>query len=161
MSEKQRLNLSVNKEAVQKAKEMGLNLSEITENILIGYTFESKEADDETLRKQYTELLKTMLPLMKKHNFKVKIEEDSFMVDNFLAKTETYYLPSGLIYNSWTDEEDDDLSRYDPTSLFPPDKILTNFIEELSNIATYRERLSRELELAKRIVQAISETLPD
>ncbi|MHA1918342.1 MAG: type II toxin-antitoxin system CcdA family antitoxin [Promethearchaeota archaeon] len=161
MSEKQRLNLSVNKEAVQKAKEMGLNLSEITEKILIGYTFEPKESDDETLRKQYTELLKTMLPLMKKHSFKVKIQEESFMVDNFLAKMETYYLPSGIIYNSWTDEEDTDLSRYDPTKLLPPDEILANFIEELSNVATYRERLSRELELAKRIVQAISETLPD
>ena len=35
---KQKLTLSVDKTTVSKAKEMGLNLSDITEQILIGYT---------------------------------------------------------------------------------------------------------------------------
>jgi len=159
MVDKQKLTLSVDKTAVTKAKEMGLNLSEITEQILIGYTYENEKLDDEILKQQYLELFKSMLPIMKKHNYRLKIGETSFLVDNLVAKMETFLQPTGFIWNSWTDEETLDLSGYNLTDLYSPKQITSHFLEELSNIVNRGKILSRELEMAKRIVGVISEMM--
>jgi hypothetical protein len=159
MVDKQKLTLSVDKNAVTKAKEMGLNLSEITEQILIGYTYEKEELTDEILKQQYLELFKSMLPIMKKHNYKLKIGETSFMVNEYIAKMETFLQPNGFIWNSWTNEETSDLSGYALTDLYSPKQITTHFLEELSNIVNHGKILSRELEMAKRIVGVVSEMM--
>jgi len=156
---KQKLTLSVDKTAVTKAKEMGLNLSEITEQILIGYTFEHENLDDEILKQKYLDLFRTMLPIMKKYNYKLKIGETRFMVDNNLAKMETFLMPTGFILNTWTDEETLDLSGYDLTDLYSPNQVMSHFLEELSNIVNRGKIISRELEMAKRIVGVISEMM--
>jgi len=42
---KEKLTLSVDKETVEKAKKLGINISEITEKVLRGFTFSAKEAE--------------------------------------------------------------------------------------------------------------------
>jgi hypothetical protein len=159
MVSKQKLTLSVDREAVSKAKEMGLNLSEVTEKILLGFTFDNEEVDDEILRDNYHELLQTMLPLMKKHDFKVKIGENSFIVDDILVKSKIFFLSNGMVYDTWTDEEYNDLKKYDLWNLFSPKLILKKFLEELSEIENKRKRFLKEIEMTKKIVEAISDVL--
>ena len=53
---KEKLTLSVDKKVVKKAKEMGINISEITENVLKGFTFEPTSAEKTTLVEKYKEL---------------------------------------------------------------------------------------------------------
>jgi len=156
---KQKLTLSVDKTAVSKAKEMGLNLSDLTEQILIGYTYEKEELTDDVLKQKYLELFKAMHPIMKKHNYRLKIGETSFLVNNFVAKMQTFLQPNGNIWNSWTDEETIDLTGYALSDLDSPKQITSHFLEELSNIVNHGKIVSRELEMAKRIVGVISEMM--
>ena len=54
VGEKQKLTLSVDKEAVEKAKKLGINISEITERVLMGYT--SAEKPEGSLHEAYNQL---------------------------------------------------------------------------------------------------------
>ena len=156
---KQKLTLSVDKTTVSKAKEMGLNLSDITEQILIGYTYENEAYPDDILKQKYLELFKAMHPIMKKHNYRLKIGEKNFLVDNYVAKMQTFLQPDGYIWNSWTDEETLDLNGYDLSDLDSPKKITSHFLEELSNIVNRGKIVSRELEMAKKIVDVITDMM--
>ena len=163
MSEKQKLTLSVKKEVVDKAKEMGLNISEITESILTGFTFEPTESDDETLYRQYMELFHLMNPLMRKHNFKIKIGEGNPFprYEGIEARMEIFYFPDGSFWNNWDKGDFFDIRMIELHHLLAPSEILTNFIEELSNIVSKRKEKSRELEMAKRIIEAITDTMDE
>ena len=158
MNEKQKLTLSVNKEVVKKAKDMGLNISELTENILKGFTFEPEKYDDTTLYKQYRELFNLMHPLMDKHSFRVKIGEGNpFPRHGGLAsKMEIHYHPDGSFWDTWNESEFYDIGLIEIHNFLSPSIIIENFIDELSKIAENRKQKSKELEMAKRIVEAIS-----
>ncbi len=161
MSEKQKLTLSVNKEVVEKAKEMGINISEITEDVLRGFAFTPTELDDEELYRQYQELFSFMLPTMKKYNFSVEVATNPYF-DN---KGE--YLGSltlSLLTNSifWVDEIEhsfSDITKIPVHDFHTPIFILEKFLKGLTDSVDKRKEHLKELEMAKRIVQAISGTV--
>lgn len=159
MSEKQKLTLSVNKEVVEKAKEMGINISEITENVLRGFAFTPTELDDAELYSQYKELFSIMLPTMKKYDFSVPIASDPV----FDKKTDehiwafTIHLTTSSLF--WVDEIEQsfsDISAIPISSFYPPRKILSSFIEKLTKSVDKRKEHLKELEMAKQIIQVIT-----
>ena len=69
MSEKKKLTLSINSEVIEKAKRLGLNLSEITENALKLYSLghdNDKIVTADKLREVYADVLKKISKILKK-----------------------------------------------------------------------------------------------
>ena len=164
MSEKQKLTLSVNKDVVEKAKEMGINISEITEDVLRGFAFTPTELDDEELYSQYAELFSVMLPIMKKYDFSVPIAEDPIIdpkTGEYRWSFTIWLTTNSLFYIDEIDHTFSDIKDLPISSLLPPKQILTNFIEKLTKTVDIRKEHLKELEMAKQIIQAIAGTVLD
>jgi len=161
MSEKQKLTLSVNKDVVDKAKELGINISDITENVLRGFAFTPKELNDDELYKQYQELFNVMLPLMQKYNFNVKIGSDTIMSNKGypMGYLDIYFEPNGMFWDNLSEDYYGNIKMTKVYQFRSPVNILSNFIEELTNSVEKRKEEMKELEMAKRIIEAISGTI--
>jgi hypothetical protein len=185
MKEKQKLTLSVNKEVVERAKKLGLNISEITENILKTFTYEPTSIEDAQILEKYKEIFGIMLPLLRKFNTSVKVGEvviyEKAAED---TKGKSYPLildieldPNGhLYYPDLLDPEDPEsgiicnikdlnleiLKKYDIEYIpfDPSQEILSNFVETLSRAAEEQKRRVTELEMVKRIIEAITLSFP-
>jgi len=83
--EKKKLTLSVDSDVIQKAKELGLNLSEITESALKMTSFANEEGriTQEKLIKAYQNVFQVMAPILKKWNIQrrcVDINQSSIKI---------------------------------------------------------------------------------
>jgi hypothetical protein len=185
MKEKQKLTLSVNKEAVERAKKLGLNISEITENILKTFTYEPTSLEDSQILEKYKEIFGIMLPLLRKFNTSVKVGEDVIYekaAEDTKGKSYPLILdieldPKGyLYYPDFADPDDPEsgiichikelnlekLKKYEIEYIpfDPPQKILSNFVESLSIAAEEQKKRVTELEMVKRIIEAITLSFP-
>jgi hypothetical protein len=163
MSEKQKLTLSVNKNVVEKAKEMGINISEITESVLKGFAFTPKDLNDKELYSRYRSLFDVMLPLMKKYDFYVNIAVTPILNKDgeIIHYTHIALSPDGFF---WIDDFEDsfsDITKIEVYQLDTPRSILEDFIKKLSRGVERRKDNITEIEMAKRIVLAISGTMED
>jgi hypothetical protein len=158
---KVKLTLSVDREVVEAAKKLDLNLSEVTENILRGFSFKPKSSDKSYLTSKYKELFDSMKPLLKEYNISVRVGTDyAFQTGDTTysdpLELPMFLLPSGIL---WIDEFETaivDLSKVDPNVLHPPKKILSDLIVALSNVKEKRKEELKEIEMVRRIVGAIS-----
>ncbi len=172
MTDKQKLTLSVDRKVIEHAKELNLNISEITEQVLKGFTFEPKAKEGEELLNKYKELFKIMLPPLKK--FRGSVEVGSMLLTfkdtkgkESLQEDTLYLLYDGSFYS---DIYNDDAIFY-MDSLTPgmveenritfcyPQQLLSNFIDGLVKGAERQKETVKELEATKRIIEAISSTL--
>jgi hypothetical protein len=163
VKEKQKLTLSVDREVVDKAKNLGINISEITEKVLTGYT--SAEKPDGSLHEAYKKLFDSILPLLKEFECDVQIatswdyfndgtpvpigevhltSDGSFLVEDF---------PSSQQYYSY------DIKKINADEFLSPKKILSNLVNELARSQETRKAKMDEILMAKRIVEAMSKTL--
>lgn len=184
MIEKQKLTLSVDKEVVEKAKKLDLNISEITENILKTFTYQPTSAEDIQILEKYKELFRTMLPLLKKFNTSVKVG-DNVIYENTAEDTKSKSYPTvleidlasdgDLYFPDFIDPDDPELGiicnvkqlsfraleRY-KINYIPfdsPQTILSNFVNSLSKGAEEQKKKITELEMVKKIVEAIKTSL--
>ena len=158
MVEKQKLTLSVDKKVVQKAKDAGLNISEITEKLLRSYTIEIENIGKEELHREYKELIDLMWPLMQKHGVNVNIGWD--VVDEYEGKkilAPIVYTAEGILWNSYSSKVYEEISDIDSRLLDSPTKILHNFLEGLTRIDEISSEKIRELEMSKRILRVVAE----
>ena len=153
---KQKLTLSVDPDVVKKARGIGINISEITESILRGFSFTPSGIETDTLYEKYDQLFRTMLPLLQKYGTNVKIgktysgelEEN---IDIWLQSNGRFLLPDlDIAFN--------EIKKLDIIDLYQPKTILTNFIEQISQSAENRKQQLIELEMARRIIEAIGGT---
>jgi hypothetical protein len=77
---KEKLTLSVDKDIVSKAKILGINISEITEKVLAGYT--SAERPEGSFHDAYKQLFDSILPLLKEFDCTVKVAESWLELDD-------------------------------------------------------------------------------
>jgi len=163
MSEKQKLTLSVRKDVIDKAKELGINISEITEKVLQGFAFSSEDLSDDEFYSKYEELFQVMLPLMRKYDFSVEFAKLVIFdkEGDVLAEEGIYLLPDGRFWESFTEDclKSTDIRSINTYDLHPPVIILSKFIESLTNSIEKRKERIKELEMAKQIIEAISKTL--
>ena len=172
MADKQKLTLSVDSKVVEHAKELNLNISDITEQVLKGFTFEPNAEEGEELLSKYKELFKIMLWSLKKFRGSVEVGsmiltfkdtkgKESFQNDNI------YLLYDGSFYSDMYNDEAifhiDDLSTKtiegDNITFYYPQQLLSNFIDGLVKGAERQKETLKELEATKRIIEAISGSL--
>jgi hypothetical protein len=165
---KEKLTLSVDKEVVEKAKKLGINISELTEKVLTGYT--SAEKPDGNIHDAYKQLFDSVLPLLKEFECSVKIAE-SYIVfggdydepEETMLQDETYLTANGsYLVKDYTAPEDyrlSDITKIPAHEFLPPEKILSNLVNELAKSQETRKEKMDEILMAKRIIDAMSETL--
>jgi len=157
---KRKLTLTVDNEVIEKAKEIGLNLSDITEKVLRGFAFSATDGSESIIREKYKELFDTMRPLLQDYNIRyIAIGEDYVEDDNMghISLNDFFLEANG----KFTDEGDNeiDIETIPLTCLSEPKKILANFIDALSAAKQKSKAKVEELEMAKRIILAMSEQL--
>jgi hypothetical protein len=172
MTDKQKLTLSVDSKVVEQAKDLNLNISEITEQVLKGFTFEPKAEEGEALLNKYKELFKIMLQPLKK--FRGSVEVGSMLLTfkdtkgkETVQQDNLYLLYDGSFYSDvFNDESIFDIERLTTkyveenhiTFCFPQE-LLSNFIDGLVKGAERQKETIKELEATKRIIEAVSSTL--
>jgi hypothetical protein len=158
---KQKLTLSVEKELVEKAKKLGINISEVTEIILKAYT-STEQPKGGSLYDAYQQLFDSITPLMKEFDIE----------DIYIGAGEEYHgadydlllLPSGSFYlaslaGDEFDIEFKDIRKIEYSNLCPPKDILDELAKALVRTDKARKEKRKEILMVKRIVDAITESL--
>jgi len=154
--------LSVEKEVVEKAKALGLNISEITEVALRGFSFSAKEVDPNALYRAYNALFDAMKSPLSMYGTSVKIglreitdekTGDSLGLENILLCSD------GTFYADVFEANFTDITQIPIYDFCTPKEILSNLVDSLAESAARRKETIKELEMAKRIVNAIASTM--
>jgi hypothetical protein len=160
---KEKLTLSVDKEVVEKAKRLGINISDITEKVLTGYT--SAEKPEGSIHDAYKQLFHSILPLLKEFDCRVKIAESWLDIgeEQQIPEDETYLTQYGTFFiKAFTQPEDyyiTDIKNIPTGEFFTPERILSNVVNEMARSQEKRKEKMDEILMAKRIIDAMSESL--
>ncbi len=171
MPDKKKLTLSINSEVIEKAKELGLNLSEITETALKISSLsheDNKIVSPDKLRKAYVDVLKKISEILKKWDIHLKIGGylDSFETTDSKDKNDRYYVsfdyflsPDNVyLWADYSDEEPLQTWRFDdenlPITRFDdPDVIITNLINKIYERAKENKEILEKLQILKNILE--------
>jgi hypothetical protein len=157
--EKQKLTLSVDKEVVEKAKVLGINISDITEKVLTGYT--SAEKPEGNIHDAYKELFDSILPLLKEFECDVQVAESWIEVE--IPQDETYLTSNGnfhvVSYAPPNEMYISDIKKIPPEEFLSAQEILSNLVNEMAKSQEKRKEKMEEILMAKRIIDAMSESL--
>lgn len=163
---KEKLTLSVDKEIIDKAKKLGINISEITQKILEGYT--SAEKPSGSIYDAYRQFFDAITPLLKEFGGRIEVgknielvtvEEEKGRVSEQEIVCDIYLNRDGSFYLDFYDLRITDIREIDGQDFFPPEKILSNLVSTLEKTKEASEEKMRQIMMAKRIVDAMSETL--
>jgi hypothetical protein len=170
MSEKKKLTLSINSEVIEKAKELGLNLSEITETALkisaLGHD-EEKLVTPDKLRNAYRDILEKISKILIKWDMRLEIGSYSewteytnsdgkkgstnISYEYFLYENEVY------LWAEFSDEEPIKTWTIDNadlpiTKFYDPEKIITILIDQLHEKAMENKETLDKLQILKNIL---------
>lgn len=160
---KKKLTLSVDRALVEKAKKLGVNISEITEQVLKHVTgvAEKKIVTKDELNKAYEELFKAMLPAMKKFgtavkvgymNIEIKVPKSKKVTD--MGSFPVYLLQNGTLWSPYLEES----PKLEDVIFYLPKEILSNYIDSLVKASEWNREKLKELEIFKRVIEALTET---
>jgi Post-segregation antitoxin CcdA len=157
---KQKLTLSVDSGIVDQAKRAGVNISELTEQVLGGFAIEDDHLDWKSYQGQYLTFLKTMDPLLFKYGASVIIGDlmtrPGKIDDGY--EGEVRYHGSGRFSIPNVEElltlDELETTRYTP-GLRDPGSVLRNLMQELEKAKLRRKEEIANLLIAGRIVEAI------
>ncbi len=157
---KQKLTLTVDGDTVEAAKKLGLNISELTERILKGYTFDPERLERGATRSQYEELLTSMDPLIQKFHCEVVV--GTFWDGAIQESVPVSYGVDGLLCEDPTRSDDDDTVynvsvKAASVSFLRPNQILKNFFTAIEAEKSRRREEVESLVLAKKFVEALTE----
>ena len=161
-SAKTKLTLSVDEEVVGRAKDLGLNLSDVTEKILRGFVFVPSSLEKTELYSRYEALFGSMRPLMKDYDASVLVAHYTITSDqqNLHEEDDIYLLPDGTFLETGIiDETFSDVKKIPSHELLSPKEILSNFVTALAEAKKMRKDRLAELEMAKRVIDAMTITL--
>ncbi|MDP2846022.1 MAG: type II toxin-antitoxin system CcdA family antitoxin [Candidatus Methanoperedens sp.] len=156
-SEKKKLTLSINSEVIEKAKGLGINLSEVTENALKLYSLghdNDKIVTTDKLRDAYADVLKKISEILKKW--------DTFLLIGSYTDIGYRYILYPDKVCLWSNEPDAEEPEKtwqldDKTlpihSFYGPDKIITNLINELYDRANTNKEVLDKLQILKNILE--------
>lgn len=171
MSEKKKLTLSINSEVIEKAKELGLNLSEITEKALkisvLGQDNE-KLATPDKLREAYYDVLEKISKILKKWDMRLEIGSYLELTEytNSDGKTGStdisydYYLYQDKIY-LWAEFSDEEPIQtwtihdinLPITKFHDPEIIIKILIDQLYKQAIENKEILNKLQILKNILE--------
>ena len=152
---KKKLTLSVDEEVIEKAKQLDLNISEITEGVLRGYAFKPDELEKASLIEAYKSLFDSMKELLRDYMTSVVVGEYEANPSSLAITVEIQFDGKGRFWETeveaYTTFEEVDL--YD---LYSPNRILTNFVKALADASEKRKERIVELNVAKGIIDVIT-----
>jgi len=154
--------LSVDREVVEKAKKLGLNISEVTELALRGFSFSAKEADRSALYKSHQDLFAAMKPLLERYGTSVKIASQEITDEktgNFMENESILLCPDGTFYADIFEATFTDITKIPTYAFCTPKEMLSNLVDSLAKSVDWRKETIKELEMARRIVNAIASTM--
>ena len=166
------MTLTVDKGAVERAKKLDINISELTERILQSFAVESGDLGKAEERMEYLRLLAAMDPVLRAHGIEVPIGV-GYRVFNEQSENETEvrYVgrgrfrpedPNELGLNlsedkdEWTLDEIEDENTY--VTFETPTRIISNFIEKVNEKKRKREVALHELRVARNVLEAVLAT---
>lgn len=159
---KEKLTLSVDKEVIQKAKRLGINISEITERILRGYT--SAEKPNGSLYDGYQQLFDSIAPLLREFGVNTKV---GLRIENLKdSKGAVWDQPNdiflesdGSLYSDLFEHTFQDIKEVGLQSFLSPGEVLSNLVDALVKSEEAREEKLREILMARGIINAMTKTL--
>lgn len=162
---KKKLTLTVDEKVVENAKHLGFNLSEVTESVLRSFAFKPTKADTEQEYRKYAELFSSMVPLLQQFGAIATVGSVPQKVVEIDGKE--WQPPSlglllakdGKIYLEDWEEPYNDIRQIDLWQFASPKQILANFVAALSEAQERRKEKLGELEMAKRVIDAMSQTM--
>lgn len=162
--------LTLDEETVEKAKKMNINISELTETVLKGFTFEPSEVEEKALKSEYKQLFAAILPILKRQNIIIcvgNLWSDVMYPPNAAGEERKTYeclsrislSANGRFYLDNFDEEID-LEKTDDNDIIfqSPKQILSNLIKSIDDRKERRKEEIKEIEMVKRIVEALYPT---
>lgn len=166
-SEKKKLTLSINSEVIEKAKKLGLNLSEITEKAL---ELSSLNSDDkivtpDKLREAYISILRLILKILKKWDLE-QLKIGDFYEDEYGRVHSWYQLTQDQV-TLYSEDRSEPPNPYDePVEIWPlddenlpisnfdnPDEIINNLINKLYDKANKNKEILNKLQILKNILE--------
>ena len=160
--EKKKLTLSVDSDIIQKAKELGLNLSEITENALkiSSLNIEEESVTKEKLIQAYRKVFLEMVPILKKWDLHIPIGGYYDYQKEFGSIQFIYYLSANELY-LWSDFADQEpLNTWKLTDndlpiehFYEPEKIIKSLINKLYEVAEENKIKMKKLEIITNILK--------
>jgi len=167
--EKKKLTLSIDSEVIEKAKKLGLNLSEITEKALklSSLSLDDKITTPDELREVYIDILKKLSKILKRWNTTLAIGSQSDLVErtDSLGKksysyTDSEYFLSSYVVELWSEygETPDKIWRFDDenlpiTGFYDPEKIIINLVDKLYEKANKNKAVLDKLQIMKNILE--------
>ena len=161
---KKKLTLSVDEGVVKRAKSMGFNLSEFTEQVLDAYAFTPEKTAKNRLHQKYAELFASMKPLLQEYGASAEVATWIYETDDGNEEEVKVFLESDgklLRYDSaMVDQYENEIPEaieisQVSNSFYPTKTILENFIKAITTAKEKRAEKIGELEMAKRMVEAI------
>lgn len=163
---KSKLTLTVDTGTVEKAKRLGINISELTEKVLRGWVFDPEDESRQALLGHYKAMFDTMAPLLKEYDMPVHVANAYLTFENNLGpplpRLETaaegiHLQPDGRF---WFDAGEvlvpfDKMREDADIKFLNPSKILQNFIDALEEGKAKRRERLESLEVARRLIEAI------
>lgn len=171
MSDKKKLTLSINSEVIEKAKKLGLNLSEITERALKLSSLNLDEdniATPDMLREGYVDVLKKTSKILEKWGMHLLIGsyvkreefENSKGITDYIHNKYEYILSPNEVY-LWADFSDDeplktwqfDDEKLPVNGFNDPEKIIIDLVDELYDKANKNKEILDKLQILKNILE--------
>lgn len=156
---KQKLTLTVDGETVEAAKKLGLNISEVTERVLKGYTLDPERLEHGATQAQFEELLKSMDPLIQKFHCEVVV--GTSWDDTIQDTLPVAYGVDGLLVEDPSQSDDENTYNVSikagAVSFLAPSKILKNFFTVIEAQKTRRREEVESFVLAKKFIEALTE----
>ncbi len=166
--EKQKLNLSVDKRVIERARSQNINISKLTEDVLKSITMDiEKTITEESIHKKYKELFDLIAPILKKFDASVKIGQtsDSFEDEEGVSHEvifNFFLFPRGLEgWYVWMDrvEETVNLEYINLSELSHPKIILMELNKAITRGKEKFASRLKEIEKVKQIVKSMSDSI--
>ena len=172
-SEKLRLNITVDREIAEQAKNMGFNISAGFEEYLRVFTYKPEGKTSEDIVDAYLSMLFKMTPMLRQYDIGIEIGEITDDGYSKRKKTLVDFNGSKLVMDPYEpsifkDGKYHQVGEYDHDTrtvtyftpedlkyLYEPRKILQNFLNEVKKTADDNANKVQKLNLASRIVDAL------
>jgi hypothetical protein len=176
-SPKQKVTLGISKDVVEKAKAAGINISEITEDLLTTMTFQPKGNTKDDVMNAYQSFLDVMSKLLEKYGASAPIGSVNYSMgpdtepedpNELWTEHWTFYVGAGGVwkagYKEWYNGHNESLESDNKVPLselmpymFEPKTILENLIKAITTAAEYNKEKLAQLDFAMRLVQTMKE----
>jgi hypothetical protein len=152
---KQKLTLAIRKDVIERAKDIGINISAITEEFLKAVTYEHFDRSQFDIEEAYLALFGAIWPVVKVYNLVVEVGESSSTNKSGKVTLE----PLSLSHELWLPHlrTERSISSIGPElhNLYAPREVLENLIEAVNGARQNDKLKLQHLEISLKLAKAI------